>query len=374
MEAVAFVWHLRKRGEVRPTSASRGFVWHLRATGLLMVGWFGFGCAPAPAPGPASFVGEVMGTTYSVKLGTPATEAELEAARDAVDQAFRAVDDAMTTYRASEVTRFNDTPSTEPQPMSPPTLDVLSIALDVSARTGGAFDVTVAPLVAAWGFGSAAHRGDPDPTTLETAREVVGDAHLSIDREAGTAEKALPGLQIDLSGVAKGYAVDRAAAALEALGFVWHLIELGGEVRAGGRRPDGAAWTLGIERPDAARGVVQRVVPLRDLAMATSGDYRNYREVEGRRISHVLDPRTGGPATHRTASTTVLHDECAVADAVATAMLVLGSEEGLEVARVEGWAVLFLDRTDDGFVERTSESFDRLLESAELPLPVETER
>ncbi len=333
---------------------------------LLLASVLPVGCAgPPAAPEAIAFTGEALGTTYLLKLaGGPPSPELANRAHQATVGAFAAVDAAMTTWSPSEVTRFNDHRGTDPQPISRATADVVALALDIAERTGGAFDVTVGPLVEAWGFGARPASTPPDPSTLATVDDRIGFRKLRLDGGRPALAKDHPELEIDLSGVAKGYAVDRAAAAIEALGLADYMVELGGEVRARGSNPDGRPWALGVERPDAARGVVQRVIRLADAAMATSGDYRNYREVDGRRVSHLIDPRTGAPIDHRVASATVVDDRCAVADAVATAMMVLGEDEALAVADAEGWAVLLLVREGDRYVERTSAAFARVVAPA----------
>jgi thiamine biosynthesis lipoprotein len=289
--------------------------------------------------------------------------ARRDAARRAAAAALAEVDDLMTTYRDSEVTRFNAWRDTAPFAVSTPTAEVARLALRLAAQTGGALDVTVAPLVSALGFGPAAPGPLPADETLARLLAATGWEHLAVD-PADRLVKARPDLEIDLSAVAKGYAVDRAGEALEALGLGDYMVEVGGEVRARGRNPSGEPWRIGIERPDAVQRVVQRVLPLRDLALATSGDYRNYREVDGRRVSHIVDPRSGRSIGHRVASATVVHPDCATADGLATAMMVLG-EEGMALADRNGWAVLLLVREGDGFREVASAAFRRLVESTD---------
>ncbi len=313
------------------------------------------------------FRGVAMGTTYSVKsVGRAFSQDDLARAREEVASVIRAIDDTMTTYRPSEITRFNAARDSGPHAISKETAEVVRIALDISAATDGAFDITVGPLVEAWGFGPERIIGAPESERLADARRRIGYASLTLAPSGTALSKSDPELEIDLSGIAKGYAVDRAADTLDALGHRNYMIEIGGEVRAKGRNESGRPWTLGIERPDAERGVVERIVQLRDMAMATSGDYRNYREVEGRRVSHILDPRSAAPTNHPVASATVLDRRCAVADALATAILVLGEGEGLARAEREGWAVLLLVRDGDDFVERWSTAFRQVVESTEV--------
>jgi len=311
----------------------------------------GAGCGAEPGARERSlqFGGRTMGTTFSVRIAGGPFEGGLEAAaKAAVDTAFDDVVRRMSTYdEGSELSRFSRHAATTPFPLSADLLAVLARAQEVAALSSGAFDVTVAPLVSAWGFGAGASARDAAPSATALAAP-LGWRRLALDREAGTVRKAVPGLQADLSGIAKGYAVDRAAGALQALGVERYMVEAGGEVRTRGLNAEGRPWQIAIERPDAWPQQVHRIVPLRDAAMATSGDYRNYYEREGRRFSHEIDPETRAPVAHRLASVTVVHEECMFADAMATALIVLGPARGLALARERGIAAHFIVRDGDG--------------------------
>ncbi len=305
--------------------------------------------------------GETMGTTWSVKaINDEALSPEQELALSlTLGHTLDGVNDAMSTWQDdSELSRFNQHASTEPFPLSEETLSVFRAAASVSEQSGGAFDVTIAPVVDAWGFGV----DDPlrGPTDAEAAilMASVGMEKLTIDEEAGTVTKAHPELTADLSAIAKGYGVDAVAASLEKLGYSEYLVEVGGEIRAQGLSGRGVLWQIGNEQPDAERGVLHSVLPLDNTGMATSGDYRNYIEQDGVRISHTIDARTGRPITHTLASVTVLHDSAMTADALATAINVLGPEEGHALAESLNLPVLMLIRTAPGeFTEKTSTAF-----------------
>jgi thiamine biosynthesis lipoprotein len=307
--------------------------------------------------------GLTMGTTYTVMIDvadlTPARSATV---RDTIEAWFQTVNRLMSTYdSASELSRFNRHESVVPFPASPPTLEVFEVARHVSERSGGAFDVTVGPLVDAWGFGPAGRPPTPpDETALRRLRERVGYERIIIDTAAGTLAKTHPGTVADLSAVAKGYGVDLVAEALDAMGFTAFMVEVGGEIRARGRKADGSPWRAGIELPEAEVRSVYRPVDLVDMAVATSGDYRNYYEVDGVRYAHILDPRTGRPARHAGASVSVLHERAAVADAWATALSVLGPEGGWRLAEQEGIAAYFLTRVGEGLEARATSAFERL--------------
>lgn len=314
------------------------------------------------APARVLLGGETMGTAWAVTLNAPdLTRRERARVRTRIQAELDAVNGAMSTWDPeSELSRLNVHESTEPFSLSAPTLEVLAAARSVSERTGGAFDVTVRPLVSAWGFGAGARvpGAAPDAAELASIRERVGFELLEIDPVGGSVRKRHPGLQVDLSAIAKGYGVDRVADALEADGYANFLVEVGGEVRALGERPGGGAWRLAIERPEPDGRAVHGVVELSGVALATSGDYRSFYMAEGERWTHIVDPRAGRPVRHALASVSVLHEKATFADAWATALTVLGPEAGLRVAEAEGLAVYLIVRAAGGAYEiRTTAGF-----------------
>jgi thiamine biosynthesis lipoprotein len=293
-----------------------------------------------------------MGTTWAVTLNAPGLGPEERVrVRTAIEAALDGVNERMSTWEpASELSRFNQHASTEPFTLSAPTLHVLELARRVSKRTGGAFDVTVRPLIAIWGFGAGAGLPghEPDAEELEALRQRVGYDLVKLDPGAGTARKLDPAVECDLSAIAKGFGVDEVARALLELGHADFLVEVGGEVRAQGERPGGGPWRLAIEKPDPEGRAVHAVVPLANLAMATSGDYRSFYEAGGLRRSHIVDPRTGRPVSHGLASVTVVAPDAVLADAWATALTVLGFDEGALLAEAEGIAAYMISRLPDG--------------------------
>ncbi len=323
-------------------------------------------CAP-PDPGPPVHVfdGATMGTTYAVRVVT--VDAWPQTERDRVGAEIQAVlDDVeskMSHYEpSSELSRFNRQRTTRPFAVSADTFEVFRQARRLSELTAGALDVTVGPLVNAWGFGPVEpDRLPPDAELLSRLREHVGHAGIELDPAASTLRKTDPAIEGDLSAVAKGYGVDRVADALREAGLTRYLVEVGGEIVAAGTNHLDRPWRIGVESPVAGGGI-QRVVALRDRAMATSGDYRNTREVDGRWVSHTIDPRTGRPVEHRLASVSVVADRCVVADGLATALEVLGPDDGYALAVERGWAALFLSRGEDGAIgERATPAFSALL-------------
>ena len=305
--------------------------------------------------------GAAMGTTWTVKIASEQDGIERAAAAEIAKRLAR-VNDLMSTWQAtSELSRFNALESTAPFSIAAETATVFDIAREVSAVSGGAFDVTVGPLVDAWGFGAAEAVEPPSEAELAALRTHVGWTRVTVDAAAGTLAKSDPRLRADLSAVAKGFGVDEVARGLEALGHKNFLVEVGGELRASGAHLDGRPWRVAIEAPQTSGRSIHRIVVLRDLSMATSGDYRNYVERDGVRLSHTIDPRTGRPISHRLASVTVLHAEAARADAWATALNVLGPVAGYELATAQELAAYFISRSDvapSGFDIQMTQAFE----------------
>ena len=321
---------------------------------LLALSIYRLGKVP-PQSAVTTLRGETMGTNYLVTVVGEHGEKALQAA---LDEELARIDRLMSTYKAdSELSRFNRHESAEPFAVSVDTARVAAAAQRISEQTGGAFDVTVGPLVALWGFGAGAHADAPSDAALAEAREHVGYQQLVVELEPPSLRKRDPRLQVDLSAIAKGYAVVQLAELLRARGIGAFLVEVGGEVRVQGQKPNGQRWQLGIERPSDSERTVERVVELTDTAMATSGDYRNYYEREGVRVSHTVDPRTGRPITHRLASITVLHESAMLADGYATALNVLGPAQAREVAGSLGLPTLMIIRSEAGFEVAESPSF-----------------
>lgn len=316
-------------------------------------------------PAPVVFGGETMGTTWSVKVAElPEAVEQADLQRD-LEALLAVVDREMSTYRAdSEVSLFNTSTSTEWFAVSPATAELVAGALALNQRSEGVFDITVGPLVDLWGFGPD-HRPNKVPTAEEIAavRTHVGAARLAVRLGPPALRKDHPETRIDFNAVAPGDAVDRFAALLEARGVESWLAEIGGELRARGHKRDGAPWAVAIERPSEGERGIAKVVPLVDMALATSGDYRHYFEEGGRRYSHTIDPRTGAPIDHKLASVSVLTPLCRDADAWATALSVLGPDEGYTVAVRESLAALFLVRDGETYREVATPAFERYLEA-----------
>jgi thiamine biosynthesis lipoprotein len=320
--------------------------------------------ACTPRPEVWRFEGGTMGTTYHVTVVSPPAGLERSAAGEGVDAALQRVNAQMSTYRAdSEVSRFNAARPGAWFAVSAGTLDVVATALDVHALSGGAFDITVGPLVDLWGFGAGSRSSYRVPGEEDIARAAakVGSDALRVRREPPALLKTAA-REIDLSAIAKGYGVDRAALWLESRGVINYMVEVGGEVRTAGLNPDNLKWQIGIEAPEMLRGHALAAIAVSGESVATSGDYRNFFERDGERYSHTIDPVTSRPIRHGLASVTVLASDCKTADALATAIDVLGPDKGMELAERERIPVYMLVRAGEGFESRSSTAFKPYLE------------
>jgi thiamine biosynthesis lipoprotein len=320
-------------------------------------------CGGDQAPEPTVIHGETMGTTYTVKLFRGRGGEAGETLQVAIDALLEEVNDQMSTYRPdSELSRFNASPTLEWFPVSDATARVAMEALETSRLSGGAFDVTVGPLVNLWGFGPQPRKAEePSEQSLATAMDRVGYENLSVRETPPALRKRRADLYVDLSAIAKGFAVDAVAELLDGRGVESYLVEIGGELRARGLKQDGAPWAVAIERPSSGERAIEAVVGLEDLSIATSGDYRNYVEVDGKRLSHTINPRTGRPVAHTLASVSVVAPSAMRADALATAIMVLGPEAGYRLAVEESLAVLLTIKSKDGFVTRSTPVFQEIL-------------
>ncbi|MBX2811801.1 MAG: FAD:protein FMN transferase [Myxococcales bacterium] len=293
--------------------------------------------------------GNAFGTTYEVRWLKPELSPKIiEKLMVAVVQD---VNQSMSTYHPqSELSRFNRSDSTSPLTVSEDLARVLEEAVYIYQQTEGALDPTVGPLVDLWGFGPGALLEPPSEDALNEAKELVGLHKVQFNPKEHMLQKNHPNLAIDLSAIAKGYAVDRLSDALMGVGLQDHLVEIGGEVRAHGRGPNGR-WRVGVEKPQTdPEKVIQEIVALDGQGMATSGNYRNFVTVDGRKITHIIDPRSGEPVDHGLGSVTVLSETCMRADALATALYVLGDQAGYDWAVEHNVAALFLT-TSDGAVK-----------------------
>ncbi|WP_428774615.1 FAD:protein FMN transferase [Vibrio sp.] len=301
--------------------------------------------------------GPTMGTSYNVKYiqadGLPSPEAM----QAEIDRLLEQVNDQMSTYRKdSELSRFNQFRGSEPFAVSPETVTVVKEAIRLNQVTRGALDVTVGPLVNLWGFGPEARREVvPSDEELAERKAMTGIEHLSV--QAGSLRKDLPSLYVDLSTIAKGWGVDVVADYIQDQGVANYMVEVGGELRVKGTNREGVPWRIAIEKPTSEERSVQEIIEPGDMAIATSGDYRNYFERDGIRYSHIIDPATGKPINHKVVSVTVLDKSSMTADGLATGLMVLGEQVGIEVANQYNIPVLMIVKTDNGFKEVASNAY-----------------
>jgi thiamine biosynthesis lipoprotein len=305
--------------------------------------------SPAVGEGSARFGGASMGTTFSIQvLEMPAGLGRTQLQTD-VARLLDGIDRALSTWREdSELARFNAGGDTEWVAVDPGLWLVATEARRVAELSGGALDVTVGPLVELWGFGRGGHRARPPASdAIRAARERMGWEQLHVREGSPALRKGRGDLSVDLSALGKGYAIDMIAEHFQRLGIRRCLIEFGGELRACGLGPGGRPWRVGIERPGGAITSWEPVLELADAAVATSGDAHNVFEWRGRRFGHVIDPRSGWPVEHQLTSVSVVASTAMTADALATALFVLGPEQGRLDAEREGLAALFVLRDGD---------------------------
>lgn len=312
------------------------------------------------------FGGPTMGSHYSLKYvagdGTPGSEA----LKAEVETLLAEVDRQMSIWRGdSDLAEFNRLPAGSCRVMPSAVLELVRYGETLSAETQGSFDLTIGPLFDLWGFGPQS-RGERVPSVEEIAavRADVGYQHLHIDGAQLCKDVAI---RLDLDSIVAGYTVDLIASRLEALGVRSYLLDVTGEIKATGRKPDGSTWRIAIEAPRDDRQVAQKVLPLDGLGISTSGDYRNYFERGGQRYSHTLDGQTGSPITHGLASVTVVDASTLHADGLSTLLMVLGPERGYAYAERKAIAAFFVSRTDQGFATRATPEFIRRFGEGENP-------
>ncbi|MDJ0792657.1 MAG: FAD:protein FMN transferase [Woeseiaceae bacterium] len=306
--------------------------------------------------------GTALGTTFKVAIVDAPEGLDTDALEANVVATLATVDGLASTWRDdSELSTLNANPSSDWILVSAELCDMLDRALSVSKTTGGAFDVTVGPLVNLWGFGPDGPVNEPpSDESIAAALVSVGHDKIEADCDAKLVRKDVPALYVDLSGWAKGHAVDELAALLDQTGLGNYLVEVGGEIRVKGHNSEGLGWAVAVEAPTTSERLPQAVVRISDTSVATSGDYRNYFEYDGSNYSHTIDPRTGRPVAHNLAAVTVIDPSTAYADAMATALLVLGPEAGPKLAGELDLAAYFLVREAGAVRETTTTAFDRL--------------
>lgn len=309
-----------------------------------------------------------MGTQYhiswvSTQTGSASVEVESQSIQLGVDELLLNINKSMSTYdKNSELSVINQTFNSDWQDISVDLYRVLMMAMQVNVQSLGAFDVTVGPLVNVWGFGPVKSTDEaPKDKVVENALKQVGAGAINLrQRDESYQLKLKHPRYIDLSAIAKGYAVDVLGRYLQMQRIDNYLVEIGGEILTHGTKPGGQSWRVAIEAPNDQGRSAQLILPLDNLGLATSGDYRNFFQQDGRRYSHTLDGRTGYPVQHGLASVSVLHSSVAMADAWATALTVLGAKEGLRLANEYDLAAFFIQRTESGFEQYSSRQFEQL--------------
>ena len=317
---------------------------------------------------PQQLGGSIFGTTWSATYQGAPHDLSSDVVRAKIERTFALVNRSMNHYDSeSLISTFNRLPPNEPIEVDWDFTYVLTAALTLGEATGGAYDVSVSALSDLWGFGPDGPTRLPTQGEIDVALSQVGASQLEWQPETRLLAKRVPNLKLDFSSLAKGYAVDLAADALDELGLEHYMLEVGGEVRVRGQSPRGGDWRIAVERPDpTARGSVQTALSVSDTGIATSGDYRNFFESEGRRYSHLIDPQSGYPIQHDVVSVTVVHGSAMMADAWATALIVLGSEKAMVLAEERRLAVYLLKRSGDRIEALSSASMAQWLDE-DLP-------
>lgn len=316
---------------------------HYILPGLFVLGLFVVLVVRSPQNnGQELLQGQIMGTYWIVKV-----QQEHTGLRQTIQKELDQINESMSTYLPqSELSQFNQHQSTDVFPMSKETIYVLKAATEISRHSGGAFDVSIKPIVDLWGFGAQSIEAPPKEDEIARGMDSIG--YTKITSTDTHIQKSNPDIEIDLSAIAKGYAVDQIAVLLEQEGYNDYMVDIGGEIRAKGKNAKKNYWRIGIETPDAQRGSYTDVIGLQNMAIATSGDYRNYYEQDGMRISHTIDARTGRPITHNLASVSVLHPSAMMADGWATALNVLGPQEAIKLAEKHNLHTMLIIRTENG--------------------------
>ena len=323
-------------------------------------------CEPEPPDTAVRVTGFTMGTGYELKLvPKPGQTVPADAIKTRADELLARVNKQMSTYDPdSELSRFNRNPSTDWIAVSPELLYVVAEGLRISELTGGAFDITVGPLVNLWGFGPEPRRDQaPSEEAIAQARQRVGYWQLHARADPPALKKDRADLYVDLSALAKGYGVDQLATLMEANGIQNYLVSISGDLRAKGLNGKGQPWTVAIERPVPGQRAVERLIKIGDRAVSTAGDYRNYFEQNGQRYSHIINPRTGRPVPKTVASVTVISELDLNADAADTALMAAGADHGFQLATEHHLAAFFILADPDGksFRERYTPEFEPFL-------------
>ena len=320
-------------------------------------------CFPSNQSGKKEILlqGQTMGTTYNIKVVATIEQVEALELQTKIDSLLKQVNQEMSTYIPdSELSIFNKNRTLESVTVSTGLARVIKESIRLGNLSEGKLDVTIGPLVNLWGFGPEKKPEKvPSEELLTATKAKVGLKHLSLVNNQ--LSKAIPELYVDLSTIAKGYGVDLVAELIEANGINNYLVEIGGELRLKGFKHTGELWVVAIEKPLTTERSIQQFIVPKDNAMATSGDYRNYFEVDGARFSHIIEPDIGKPINHKLVSVTVIHPSSMTADGLSTALMVMGAEKGMEFSVKNDIAALFITKTENGFSEQFTLKFQPYL-------------
>jgi len=348
------------RGAQTTWSRRRFVGWLALAAGALLA------ACGAPTDPQVEVTGPTMGTYYAVKVARPPAGLDAQTLQAGVERVLKGVIDALSTYDPqSELSRLNRNPSTDWVPISGELYAVLAEGQRLSRLSDGAFDITVGPLINLWGFGPQPKADAvPSAQAITAARERVGYDKLELRADPPAIRRQRGDIYIDVSALGEGEGADRMAAYLESVGATDYMAAVAGTMRVRGNNAKRLAWGIAIEVPDPGNRAVQRILPLTDSAVSTSGDYRNFFKAAGKRYSHHIDPRTGNPVEQRLASVSVVApgggDSARRADGLATALIVMGEERGLALAEAQGLAAYFIVREDGDFREVTTTALTRI--------------
>ncbi|UVJ46594.1 FAD:protein FMN transferase [Pseudomonas sp. LS1212] len=303
--------------------------------------------------------GPTMGSSFTVQYVRSPGSPGPEEVKGEVETLLAVIDRTFSTYRSdSDIERFNVLPANSCQVMPQPLLRLVQVGEQLAEQSQGAFDLTVGPLLNLWGFGPQAREARvPDAQALASARQRVGYRHLRIQGDRLCKDAAV---EVDFNSIAAGYAVDEVVERLQALGVTSYLVEVTGELRAAGRKPDGSHWRVALEVPRDDRQTAQQIISVDGYGVSTSGDYRNYFERDGKRYSHTLDARTGRPVEHALAAVTVLDSSALMADGLSTLLMILGPQEGWDYALQHEIAAFFVMHADKGFATRVTPAFEQM--------------
>lgn len=301
--------------------------------------------------------GKIFGTFYNITYSS-----DIDLSKE-IKSTLMQVDNSLSPFnKQSIITAINNNADATPDSMF---IHVFTLAQEISAKTAGAFDITVAPLVNAWGFGFK-NGITPDSAAIDSLRQFVGYGTVALTE--GRITKQHPQTMLDCSAIAKGYGCDAVAAMLDTQGVKNYMVEIGGEVVTKGKNGKGGVWTIGISKPTdnptTSSNELHEIIAISDKSMATSGNYRNFREENGRKIAHTIDPRTGYPVQHSLLSATVIAKDCATADAYATAFMVMGTEKAISFCNEHDIDGYFIYSDDNGILKtKMTEGFRRYLKN-----------